>query len=106
MEKTLIEARAFRDLAKAAEWLAIPVDALTLKDEPCLILDPGLGNVLEANRVNDAGLHIVQIARVPVRFDHGAVFVKRGLLPSQCLDRRNSSYMFIRTWDDWREASC
>ena len=34
MENTLIEARAFRDLAKAAEWLAIPVDILTLKDEP------------------------------------------------------------------------
>jgi hypothetical protein len=34
MENTLIEARAFRDLAKAAEWLAIPVDVLTLKDEP------------------------------------------------------------------------
>jgi hypothetical protein len=34
MENTLIEARAFFDLAKAAEWLAIPVDILTLKDEP------------------------------------------------------------------------
>jgi len=34
MENTLIEARAFRDLAKAAEWLAIPVGILTLKDEP------------------------------------------------------------------------
>ena len=34
MENTLIEARSFRDLAKAAEWLAIPVDVLTLKDEP------------------------------------------------------------------------
>ena len=34
MENTLIEARAFRDLAKAAEWLAIPVDVLTLKDRP------------------------------------------------------------------------
>ena len=34
MENTLIEARAFRDRAKAAEWLAIPVDVLTLKDEP------------------------------------------------------------------------
>ena len=34
MEDTLIEARAFRDLAEAAEWLAIPVDVLTLKDEP------------------------------------------------------------------------
>ena len=34
MEATLIEARAFRDLARAAEWLGIPVDVLTLKDEP------------------------------------------------------------------------
>ncbi|HZE64382.1 MAG TPA: hypothetical protein VE056_10905 [Pyrinomonadaceae bacterium] len=34
MENTLIEARAFRDLATAAEWLAIPIDVLTLKDEP------------------------------------------------------------------------
>ena len=34
MEDTLIEARAFRDLAGVAEWLAIPVDVLKLKDEP------------------------------------------------------------------------
>ena len=34
MENTLIEARAFRDLADAAEWVAIPDDVLTLKDEP------------------------------------------------------------------------
>jgi hypothetical protein len=34
MENTLIEARAFFDLAKAAEWLAIPFDVLTLKDKP------------------------------------------------------------------------
>ena len=34
MENTLIEARAFRDLAGAAEWLGIPVGVLTLKDEP------------------------------------------------------------------------
>ena len=34
MENTLIEARAFRDLTEAAEWLGIPVDVLTLKDEP------------------------------------------------------------------------
>ena len=34
MEDTLIEARAFSDLARAAEWLAIPVDVLTLKDKP------------------------------------------------------------------------
>jgi hypothetical protein len=40
MENTLIEARAFRDLAKAAEWLAIPVDVLTLKDEPVPHIGP------------------------------------------------------------------
>jgi hypothetical protein len=34
MEDTLIEARAFRDLAWAAEWLGVPVDVLTLKDKP------------------------------------------------------------------------
>jgi hypothetical protein len=34
MEDTLIEARAFHDLATAADWLAVPVDVLTLKDEP------------------------------------------------------------------------
>jgi len=34
MEETLIEARAFFDLAKAAEWLAIPVNVLRLKDKP------------------------------------------------------------------------
>ena len=34
MEDTLIKARAFKDLARAAEWLAIPVDVLTLKAEP------------------------------------------------------------------------
>ena len=34
MEDTLIEARAFRVLGGAAEWLGIPVDVLTLKDEP------------------------------------------------------------------------
>ena len=34
MENTLIEARAFRDLARAAEWLAVPIDVLALKDEP------------------------------------------------------------------------
>jgi hypothetical protein len=32
VEGTLIEARAFRDLAKAADWLAIPVNVLTLED--------------------------------------------------------------------------
>ena len=34
MENTLIEARAFRDLARAADWLGVPVHVLTLKDEP------------------------------------------------------------------------
>ena len=34
MEDTLIEARAFYHLAGAADWLAIPVDILTLKDKP------------------------------------------------------------------------
>jgi hypothetical protein len=34
MKNTPIEARAISDLAKAAEWLPIPVDVLTLKDTP------------------------------------------------------------------------
>src|SRR5438094_9501871 len=34
LEITLIEARAFRDLARAAHWLSVPVHALTLKHEP------------------------------------------------------------------------
>ena len=34
MEHTPIEARAFRDRAKAAEWLGVPANVLTLKDEP------------------------------------------------------------------------
>jgi hypothetical protein len=34
MEDTPIEARAFYNLARAADWLAIPVDVLTLKDKP------------------------------------------------------------------------
>jgi hypothetical protein len=34
MENTAIEARAFRELSKAAEWLEVPADILTLKDEP------------------------------------------------------------------------
>src|SRR5438477_13196561 len=34
MENTLIEVRAFHDLARAAEWLAIPVKVLALKDTP------------------------------------------------------------------------
>jgi hypothetical protein len=33
MENTPITARAFRDRAGAAEWLSVPVDVLTLKDE-------------------------------------------------------------------------
>ena len=34
MENTLIEARAFRDRAAAAEWLVVPVDILSLADDP------------------------------------------------------------------------
>src|SRR5262245_18158124 len=34
MEETPIEARAFRDRRWAAEWLSVPVDILTLKDDP------------------------------------------------------------------------
>src|SRR5215472_321149 len=34
MEDTPIEARAFRDRAGAAECLSVPVEVLTLKDEP------------------------------------------------------------------------
>ena len=34
MQYTSIKARAFRDLAGAAKWLSVPVDVLTLKDEP------------------------------------------------------------------------
>jgi hypothetical protein len=34
MEGTLIDVRAFRDLGRAAQYLGIPVDVLTLKDEP------------------------------------------------------------------------
>jgi hypothetical protein len=34
MEDTLIEARAFHELAKAAHWLRIPLDVLRLEDEP------------------------------------------------------------------------
>jgi hypothetical protein len=40
MEETLIEARAFFDLAKAAEWLAIPVNVLRLRDKPAPQLPP------------------------------------------------------------------
>jgi hypothetical protein len=34
MENTPIEVRAFRDRAHAAEWLGVPGDILTLKDQP------------------------------------------------------------------------
>jgi hypothetical protein len=33
-ENAPIEVRAFRDCARAAEWLGVPVDILTLTDEP------------------------------------------------------------------------
>ena len=46
---------------------------------PRLTLEPRLGNVLEANRVNAAVWHIVsalfELARVLVRFDHVASFI-------------------------------
>jgi hypothetical protein len=34
MENTPIQARAFRELTKAAEWLNVPVEVLGLKDKP------------------------------------------------------------------------
>jgi hypothetical protein len=34
MENTPIQARAFRELAKAAQWLNVPVEILELKDKP------------------------------------------------------------------------
>jgi len=34
MENTPIEARAFRGRGQAGEWLGVPVDILTLQDEP------------------------------------------------------------------------
>ena len=34
MENSHLEARAFRDRASAAEWLAVPVEILNFKDEP------------------------------------------------------------------------
>src|SRR5262245_59863178 len=34
MEDTPIEARSFRDRRWAADWLSVPIDVLTLKDEP------------------------------------------------------------------------
>jgi hypothetical protein len=48
MEDTLIEARAFRDLARAADWLATPVEVLTLKDKPA----PHIGDSLKFRRSN------------------------------------------------------
>jgi len=34
MEETRIEARAFRDRVRAAQWLGVPVEVLSLTDEP------------------------------------------------------------------------
>ncbi len=34
MENTLIEVRAVRERSHAAHWLSVPVDILTLEDEP------------------------------------------------------------------------
>ena len=34
MENTPIQARAFRNRTLAGEWLGVPPDVLTLKDEP------------------------------------------------------------------------
>jgi hypothetical protein len=34
MEGTPIQARAFQDRRKAAEWLDVPLDVLLLEDEP------------------------------------------------------------------------
>jgi hypothetical protein len=48
MEDTLIEARAFRDLARAADWLATPVEVLMLKDKPA----PHIGDSLKFRRSN------------------------------------------------------
>src|SRR4029077_13189192 len=41
MENTHIEARAFQDLNRAAEWLGIPADLLTLEDEPVPLTGSG-----------------------------------------------------------------
>lgn len=46
MQGSPIHARGFRDLAKAAEWLGVPEDVLTLTDEPA----PHNG---KANRKNE-----------------------------------------------------
>jgi hypothetical protein len=50
MEETLIEARAFRDLARAADWLAIPVHVLTLKDKPAPHIGATLHEILGDDR--------------------------------------------------------
>ena len=50
MEETLIQARAFRDLARAADWLAIPVDVLTLKDKPAPHIGATLREILGNHR--------------------------------------------------------
>jgi hypothetical protein len=34
MKETLIDARAFRDRAKAAVWLSVPAEILKLEDRP------------------------------------------------------------------------
>ena len=41
MENTPIQARAFRDRGHAAEWLGVPSDVLSLKDEPAPHDKPG-----------------------------------------------------------------
>lgn len=47
MEGTAIEVRAFRDRVHAAEWLVVPADILTLKDDPRLTPRPRLATTLE-----------------------------------------------------------
>ncbi len=37
MKGTLIEARAFRDRAKAADWLGVPAEVLKLEDTPAAL---------------------------------------------------------------------
>jgi len=41
MENTPIEVQAFRDRARAAEWLGVAVDILNLKDEPAAHIETG-----------------------------------------------------------------
>jgi len=50
MEDTLIEARAFHDLATAADWLAVPDDVLTLKDKPAPHIGATSGEVFGSHR--------------------------------------------------------